>query len=1026
MGAVHLAWAQRAQGHCAIKVLNIRKDRRGSAERSFNREVRAMARLDHESIAAVYDFGRTKEGSPFLAMEHVPGESLHAYMRGPWSWGRRWLLLDGLLAGLGHAHARGLIHRDLKPGNVLIVPGRTGRDAIKLVDFGIALSVPEAARASRRIEGTPAYIAPEAAAGNVVDAGPWTDLYSLGVILFELLTGDLPYHGRHLLAHHQRSPLPKVVIRPEAEAPEGITHLVLRLLAKAPVDRYRHVADVRDALNRLGPPAAAEPFDAVEDRLGLLDDDTTAPGQESLAPLQGPAGPGLVHLRNPAIVGRDKAQAVLRGAADAAIAGVGPQVVIIEGEGGLGKSTLARWLREQVEESGSMRTLCVRSEPQTRQAGLREAILRYIGAPSLTREKAPAVFARVFDDERNQRGATEALWPAPGAESVEQRIKRAAWMVHDLSRELPFMLWCDDAQWSPEGRVLQLALRLAREERLTHMLIVISLRPTDRGSANIALRALNQLPRCTTLRLRPLSPAVLSAGLNQLAPLPPGIAEAAALQAVGNPLLALEAVRTHLRAEGMGEAPTDPSTLLARRVDEACKGPLGGELRSLLVRATLLGRAMSLVPLSRLCRVAGDPSAPALTGDQQQTAALLERAVNEGLLKEANPGQWRFSHDLMRAYLRDACRTLPNYPALNLACAQLRRARAERDEMGIEMEVVSRHYWEGGEHAEALATGLIAVTRLHNASLMGNVTSFARRLIEWDDAEHLLSAEQRCDLRLLGSDACEHAGQPHDAERHAAAALGIASRNWLPTHATRAACRLGLLHLRNDALEEAEQVLREAVRQAGNSQDAQSLALAQETLGLLFEHRGELRAARQTLETGLEVARGAGLVSEALDTRMALARIDRLEGRLERALRAFRQVADDAREAGMEIRALEARLEEGMCAWTADDPEAAEQAFEDVLEGTRGRLFRIEFQAALGAAWAHAAQRHFTDCELSLMQAEELRFDVRMADPETETLRRAIRDLAQAARRPDILQRVDRLAVMGTRTHHTLSPPTTA
>ncbi|MCA9546768.1 MAG: protein kinase, partial [Myxococcales bacterium] len=84
---------------------------------------------------------------------------------------------------------------DLKPGNVLIVPGRSTRDAVKLVDFGIALAVPDAATAARRIEGTPAYIAPEAAAGNVGDVGPWTDLYSLGVMLFELLTGDLPYHG---------------------------------------------------------------------------------------------------------------------------------------------------------------------------------------------------------------------------------------------------------------------------------------------------------------------------------------------------------------------------------------------------------------------------------------------------------------------------------------------------------------------------------------------------------------------------------------------------------------------------------------------------------------------------------------------------------------------------------------------------------------------------------------------------------------------------------------------------------------
>ncbi|MCA9546769.1 MAG: AAA family ATPase, partial [Myxococcales bacterium] len=515
-----------------------------------------------------------------------------------------------------------------------------------------------------------------------------------------------------------------------------------------------------------------EPFGVIEDRLGMLDDESPAPELAALRPLQGPAGPGLVHLRQPPIVGRAKAQRALRAAADRAIDGLGPQVVIIEGEAGLGKSTLASWLREQVEESGTMRTLHVRSEPQTRQGGLRDALLRYIGAPSLTREQATAVFTRAFDDERNQRGALEALWPERGQESVEHRIKRSAWMIHDLSRERPFMLWCDDAHWSPEGRILQLALRLAREDGPRHMLIVITLRPTERQGTNGLLRSLRALDRCVSIKLPPVPVPELAEGLNRLAPLPPGIAEAAALQAGGNPLYALEAVCTHLESEGLGEPPTDPAQVLAQRVKQVCQGPLGGELCSLLARATLLGRAVSLVPLARLCRVPGDPSAPELSGSQPQTAALLERAVNDGLLTEAQPGLWRFSHDLLRAHLRDRCQALPNYMALNAACASLRRDRAEKDETGIELEVVARHHWEGGERALGMRQGLESVQRLHAAGLMGHATSFTRRLLEWDDRTQLLSAEDRCELRLLGSDAAEHAGQPFEAERHALAAGG--------------------------------------------------------------------------------------------------------------------------------------------------------------------------------------------------------------------------------------------------------------
>ena len=185
MGRVWLARTVPGGSHCAVKVLNLRKDRRGSAERSFNREVRAMARLDHPGIIQVHDFGRTEAGSPFVAMEYVSGSPLNPYMRAEWNWPRLWNLLDGLLGALGHAHSRELVHRDLKPGNIIVLPDRVGPGAIKLADFGIALAIVDANRSDRRIEGTPAYIAPEAASGDVAAVGPWTDLYSLGIMLFE-------------------------------------------------------------------------------------------------------------------------------------------------------------------------------------------------------------------------------------------------------------------------------------------------------------------------------------------------------------------------------------------------------------------------------------------------------------------------------------------------------------------------------------------------------------------------------------------------------------------------------------------------------------------------------------------------------------------------------------------------------------------------------------------------------------------------------------------------------------------------
>ena len=132
----------------------------------------------------------------------MPGHSLGSYVRGvDLATGG----IDGILAGLNHAHSRELIHRDLKPNNILVTPMVAGLGAIKIVDFGIALTTVDAGRVGRRIEGTPAYIAPEAAQGQIASIGPWTDLYSFGVILYEILTGRLPFYGRNLLNHHQHT-----------------------------------------------------------------------------------------------------------------------------------------------------------------------------------------------------------------------------------------------------------------------------------------------------------------------------------------------------------------------------------------------------------------------------------------------------------------------------------------------------------------------------------------------------------------------------------------------------------------------------------------------------------------------------------------------------------------------------------------------------------------------------------------------------------------------------------------------------
>ncbi len=1027
MGSVWLARSARTGGHCAIKVLSLRNDRRGSAERSFNREVRAMARLSHPGVIEVHDYGRTPKGSPFVAMEYVPGASLHAYARGPWSWGRLWNLVDSLLGGLGHAHARDMVHRDLKPGNVLLIADRVGPGSVKLVDFGIAIAASDAGRAARRIEGTPAYIAPEAAKGEVAAIGPWTDVYSLGVLLFEILTGDLPFHGRHLLAHHQRSPVPPVEIRSDVEAPAGIVAIVERMLEKSPVRRFRSVSAVRSAFEQLGPSPEPLPFGAPPTAASLswLEDEPETLEEDNLEPMRGAAGPAIFHLREPPLAGREDAQRLLREAARAAIDGAGPRVVLIEGEAGLGKSRLARWLREGLEEGGRMRTLLIRSEPQTSGGGgLRQSLLRSFGAPLAGREDADRIFDETLADGEARQNAVEVLWPAADENLADEGyIARAARLIRDVVADAPFLLWADDAQWSPEGRVLRLVDRLARPDGPPRLVMVVTLSPSQRTTVRAARRALLARANCEVIALEPVSPLALAPALEALAPLPPGIAEAACVQAAGNPLIALEAVRSYLEAEGLGSAPSDPSEVLQQRIDRATQGPGGAELRSALSRATLLGRSFTIQPLTRLAAVSGDVLAPNLPSSREQLESLIERAVAGGLAVEQGPGRWRFSHDLVRSQFREICRKASNWPDLNLAAAELKADRGRLDPTGIELEMVARHRWEGKQHVEALRQGLEGVRRLTGAGLMGHASAFVRRLLDWDDRVHLLSPTDRGELRMLGSDAAEHAGQPDEAERHALAAVGVAQRNRLPALGARAASRIGVLKIHEDDIETAERWLWDALRFARESGDAKARSNAHLSLGRFYEHRSQHDLALTAYEASLESARTAELLDEELAARGAIARIDRLEGRLERAVRTFDEITSKAQSSGREVAALDARLQLGLCAWADHDPVTARPAFEEVRGGARGNLFVLEFYACIGEAWAHAAERRWTDAEMVLMQAEDLRYDVRLHDSEAERLRWDLRQLADDAHRDDLVARIDKLDVLATRTHSTAGGP---
>lgn len=243
MGEVYLAEHQFLKRPCALKV--IRPERAGDPQTltRFEREVQATALLNHPNIVEIFDYGRTDEGTFYYVMEFLDGLSLHDLVRqhGRLSPGRAVYLLRQLCSALRQAHAKGMIHRDIKPSNVLVCRLGGVCDVVKLVDFGLVQTGLESdshLTQEGHLVGTPDYMSPEQA-DNPKTIDGRSDLYSLGGVLYFMLTGQPPFTGKRileLLLAHRQEPVPPLSTH-GIEAPV-LEPVVQRCLAKQPGERY--------------------------------------------------------------------------------------------------------------------------------------------------------------------------------------------------------------------------------------------------------------------------------------------------------------------------------------------------------------------------------------------------------------------------------------------------------------------------------------------------------------------------------------------------------------------------------------------------------------------------------------------------------------------------------------------------------------------------------------------------------------------------------------------------------------------
>ena len=387
----------------ALKLIAAKYREAAKSVLQLKQEFRLMTQLRHPNCCAVYDYGVAEDGEPYFTMEEVPGHGLDELL--PLDAARIRPILTQLLLALGYVHQRGFVHRDLKAANVRVTQGPGGEDVVKLMDFGL---MGLAGGSGGPIVGTIGYLPPEVIRRGPIDQR--TDLYSLGVLLHELLTGRHPFIGERpaeiLQAHLQATPEPLTRWRAGVDA--GLERVALRLLAKGPVERFQSAFQVLEAI-----------------------------GAEV------PAGLGGNLLTSP-IVGRRAELNLLVSALADVVAGRPSQPVLLAGPPGSGKSRLVEEFRFRVQWE---HLICAIGAPDS--AGTPYAPI--VGA---MRVLLPAIKQRIPEVLASQAPVLVKVMPELGVQPVpdsdspghEKRRLQAALTetLRALAREAPYALVIED------------------------------------------------------------------------------------------------------------------------------------------------------------------------------------------------------------------------------------------------------------------------------------------------------------------------------------------------------------------------------------------------------------------------------------------------------------------------------------------------------------------------------------------------------------------------------------------------------
>ncbi|HJQ98049.1 MAG TPA: AAA family ATPase [Candidatus Polarisedimenticolaceae bacterium] len=679
MGVVFRATDLTLRREVAVKAL---PEAAGSSEarERLLREARAAAALNHPRIVSVHDVGE-HYGMPFFVMELIEGESLGQAK--PKETAEIVGIARQILEALDHAHRHAIVHRDLKPENVLLAGGK-----VKLADLGLAASPSGSQRITGKgaIVGTASYMAPEQALGQTVDGR--ADLYALGVMLYELTTGRLPFVGDHPLAvvsQHVHAPVvpPRAICSSISPAVDAV---ILKLLAKDPAHRFATASDASAALEQ----ALEAPGAGGDDR-------------------EAAAVALLNALSRGRLVARDAELADAREIWRRARDGSG-HFLLVSGEPGSGKTRFARELLIQAAVDGAtvLTGACYEYEAATPYLPFAEAFRKWVAeqkddaalraacsdaAPRLAK-LAPEIEARLgpFPERQELSPHEERLL---FFDAVVQALRAAA-------RARGVLLYVDDLHWA-DSASLQLLGHLLRALREERVLFLASYREIELDRSHPLSKALvdwNRERLTTRLLLKRFDAEGTRAQLSTLLgqPIGPEFAGAVYRETEGNPFFVEEVLKALIeqgavRREG---GRWERCEMVDLAIPQSVKAAIGHRLdrvkpesNEVLRAAAVLGKTFAF---QDLLAVAGDKGEDALLD-------ALDEAVCCQLIVAGRDDIFAFTHDKIREVLYEELNPIRRR-RLHLRTAEgLEKPREGRT---VPVEKLAHHYIEAGEHERGL------------------------------------------------------------------------------------------------------------------------------------------------------------------------------------------------------------------------------------------------------------------------------------------------------------------------------------